>query len=131
MAAMPERLDELYRVAQADLAAGDPRSVVKWAFWHAKALGAVKLAERLLKPSDDKQTYINMRIASGTTEYQRDELMREMPEPVATGLLQKALCDAMEFESATASVHELLKVRTLGVAVQVAPPLRIIDGGQK
>lgn len=30
MAAMPERLDDLYREAQRDLAANDPRTVVKW-----------------------------------------------------------------------------------------------------
>lgn len=131
MADMPANLGALYLEAQKDLGAGDPRTVVKWGFWHARYASNVKMAERDLREFDNETACVRVHAAGQLGEDMRLAVMANGPNPTEVGRAMKTLADAYEMESASAYFHDLLKARTMGTAVKAAPPLRVIDGGQK
>lgn len=125
---MPEKLGDLYRAAQVDLAAGRPQDVLKWAFWHAKTVSRVAAAERWMKTLEARESYVAIDAYHAPSDAARDMVMARMPDKANA---QRELCEALEMESATAAVHDLLKARTMNVKVEPAPKMRVIDGGQK
>ncbi len=69
----PENLRELYLRAAADLERAPKGTILKWVFWHAKAVGRLEVARAVLKRFESRDWDIHARALAfmpGTAQFQ-------------------------------------------------------------
>ena len=128
--AKPETLEEFYKLAQADVAAGRPDAAVKWAFMHACAAADLALAERELRRLEEQERDCRMHTLMHTPGSPPDQIiMQHAPGELAVDRRRGEYLKALEKAKATELVLDLLRQPRQQRAE--APSLRAVNGGRK